>query len=139
MSNRQIVALAKEKMTEVEDFIYAHEGPQRDIMLLIHNLLVIELNLTDKLRYKIPFYYGKSWICYFNPGKDGGIEFSFLRGNELSNAQGLLQSKGRKQVWSIQFSHPSGIPMDSLKEAILEAVLLDETIPYAPKRKKRKS
>jgi len=122
-------------MTEVEDFIYSHEGSQRAIMLLLHNLLTIELNLTDKLRYKIPFYFGKSWICYFNPRKDGQIEFAFLRGNELSNTHGLLHSKGRKQVWSIQFSHPSEIPIVSLRETILEAILLDETVPYTIKKK----
>jgi len=125
-------------MTEVEDYIYNFEGSQRETMLFIHELLSVELNLTDKLRFKIPFYYRKSWICYLNPGKNNTIEFAFVRGNELSNSQGLLDSKGRKQVWSIELTKPSEMPIEGLKETIQEAILLDETIPYASKRKKSK-
>jgi len=125
-------------MTEVEDYIYNFEDSQRDIMLYIHKLLSFELNLTDKLRFKIPFYYRKSWICYLNPTKNKSIEFAFVRGNELSNSQGLLDSKGRKQVWSIELTKLSEIPIKELTEIIQEAILLDETVPYASKRKKSK-
>ena len=125
-------------MTEVEDYIYNFDNSQREIMLYIHRLLSVELNLTDKLRFKIPFYYRKSWICYLNPSKNGTIEFAFLRGNELSNSQNLLDSKGRKQVWSIELTKLSEIPIKELTEVIHEAILLDETVPYASKRKKTK-
>ncbi len=124
-------------MTEVEDYIYNFDDSQRDIMLYIHNLLSVELNLTDKLRFKIPFYYRKSWICYLNPRKNNSIEFAFVRGNELSNSQGLLDSKGRKQVFSVELTELSKIPVKELTVIIQEAILLDETVPYASKRKKR--
>jgi hypothetical protein len=125
-------------MTEVEDYIYNFEDSQRDILVYIHRLLSVDLNLEDKLRYKIPFYYRKSWICYLNPLKNKSIEFAFVRGNELSNSQGLLDSKGRKQVWSIEFNKLSEIPIMELNEIIQEAILLDETVPYGSKRKKSK-
>jgi hypothetical protein len=125
-------------MTEVEDFIYNYDGSQREIMLYIHKLLSDELNLTDKIRFKIPFYFRKSWICYLNPSKNNSIEFAFVRGNELSNSQRLLDSKGRKQVWSIELTKQSELPIKELTEIIQEAILLDETIPYASKRKKSK-
>jgi hypothetical protein len=123
-------------MKDVEEFIYNYEDSQREIMLLMHNLLAYELNLTGKLRFKIPFYYRRSWICYLNPTKNKSIEFAFVRGNELSNSQGLLESKGRKQVWSIELTNVSEIPIKELTEIIYEAILLDETVPYASKRKK---
>lgn len=123
-------------MTDVEDFIYQFEGHQRDIMLYFHKLLTLELNLTDKIRFKLPFYYGKSWICYLNPIKDTQIEFAFLRGNELSNEQGLLTNKGRKQVYGITFQKMSEIPVSLINEVIHEAILLDETIPYKSKNKR---
>jgi hypothetical protein len=124
---------------KVEDYIYNFDDSQREIMLYIHRLLSVELNLTDKLRFKIPFYYRKSWICYLNPRKNKSIEFAFLRGNELSNSQGLLDSKGRKQVWSIELSKLSEIPIKELTEIIHEAILLDETVPYGSKRVKSKN
>jgi hypothetical protein len=125
-------------MIEVEDFIYSYEGSQREIMLYMHKFLTEELNLTEKIRYKIPFYYRKSWICFLSPSKNNSVEFAFLRGNELSNEQGLLDSKGRKQVWSIELNKLSEIPLKELIEIIHEAILLDETVPYASKRTKSK-
>lgn len=124
-------------MTKVEDFIYQFEGNQREIMLYFHNLLTIDLNLTEKIRFKIPFYYGRSWICYLNPTKEGKIEFAFVRGNELSNYQNILDSKGRKQVYSIEVEKMSEIPMRQINEIIQEAILLDETKPYESKRKSK--
>ena len=123
-------------MTEVENFIYQFEDQQREVMLYFHNLLVMDLNLTGKIRYQIPFYYGRSWICYLNPDKNKQVEFAFTRGNELSNQQGILDSKGRKQVFSIHFEKIADIPHQAINEMIQEAILLDETQPYKPKRKK---
>lgn len=122
-------------MTAVEDFIYRFEGSQREVMLFFHNLLKTELNLTDKIRFKIPFYYGRSWICYLNPTKDNKIEFAFVRGNELSNHQKILSNKGRKQVFSIEFETMVDVPLKQMNEIIQEAILLDETTPYESKRK----
>jgi hypothetical protein len=104
-------------------------------MLYLNNLLSNELNLIGRLRFKIPFYYHKSWICYLNPKKNNIVEFAFIRGNELSNSQHLLESKGRKQVCSIELRSLSEMPVSELMEIIQEAILLDENVPYASKRK----
>ncbi len=50
-------------MNKVKDFIDQLDGQHREIMRYFHNLLSKELELTEKIRFKIPFYYGKSWIC----------------------------------------------------------------------------
>jgi len=121
-------------MSEVQDFIYQYDGNQRKIMLFFHNWLTSELNLIEKIRFGIPFYYGKSWICYLNPVKKDKIELAFVRGNELSNDQALLQSKGRKQVYSIEFETMKDIPEQLVNEIIQEAILLDEAEPYKSKR-----
>ncbi|MCG8569090.1 MAG: DUF1801 domain-containing protein [Spirochaetes bacterium] len=126
-------------MGEAEDFIYQFEGNQRETMLYFHNLLTCDLGLEDKIRFKIPFYYRKSWICYLNPTKEKKVEFAFVRGNELSNSQGLLINKGRKQVYSIDFEKVSDIPFRAINEIIQEAIFIDETIPYESKRKHNKS
>lgn len=90
----------------------------------------------DKIRFKIPFYYQKSWICYLNPRKDGQIELAFLRGNELSDVQQLLSFNGRKQIAGIPFNKMADIPADKVLEIIHEALLLDKTIPYTVKKRK---
>lgn len=123
-------------MDAVEDFIYYHEGLQREILLHLHQILTEEFNLSPKIRYKIPFYFNRSWICYLNPNKQDGVELAFTRGNELSNAQGLLDSKGRAQVFSVEITALSDLQNEALQEVWQEAILLDETVPYASKRQK---
>lgn len=126
-------------MSEVEDLIYQYEGNQRAILLYVHQLMVDQLGLSSRLRYKIPFYDRKSWICYLNPSKkDESIECCFIRGNELSNAQGILEAKDRKQVCGISIKHVNDIPLEALMEIIQEAILLDESTAYESKRKIRK-
>lgn len=114
-------------MTQIEDFIYQYEGNQRDVLLYFHQLLSQEYNLSCKMRYRIPFYYGKTWICYLNPTKRGTVELAFLKGHLLSNVQGLLDSKGRKQVCGIEFGKVEDIPPSAVDEIVQEAILLDKT------------
>ncbi|MBK8079232.1 MAG: DUF1801 domain-containing protein [Saprospiraceae bacterium] len=119
----------------VSDFFEQFDGDQRNVMEYMHNILTRDMQLMDKIRFKIPFYFGRSWICYLNPLKNEKVEFAFVRGNELSNYQGLLQNKGRQQVYSIEFEKVSEIPVELLNEVIQEAILLDQSKPYASKRK----
>jgi len=123
-------------MDPAQSHILNYQGSQKEVMQFFHNLLVAYPEITSKLRYNIPFYYRKSWICYLNPTKDGAVELAFPRGNELSNHQELLESKGRKQVYSITYSLREEIPEDIINEIIQEAILLDDTVPYKSKRSK---
>lgn len=120
------------------NFIYGKEGVQRDILLHLHGLLSTFPEVTGKIRYRIPFYFRKSWICYLNPIKNGGVELAFPRGNELSNAQGILMANDRKQVRGITFVNVKDIPDETIIEILAEAILLDEEVKYASKRKKTK-
>ncbi|MBI1192562.1 MAG: hypothetical protein GC205_05240 [Bacteroidetes bacterium] len=114
-------------MSPAEDFIYQFDGNQRAVMHYLHRWFTYELFLIDKIRFRIPFYYGRTWICYMNPLKNGNVELAFIRGHELSNAQGLLESKGRKQICGIELQQVSAIPVKALNEIVQEAILLDAT------------
>lgn len=124
-------------MSAVEIFIDEAEEPARSIMIFLHELLTNELGLKPKIRYKMPFYDSKTWICYLNPRKDTSVELAFIRGNELSNAQGLLEPNGRKQIMGINFTSLKDIPYESLMEVLLEAIELDDSTPYKSKRKSK--
>jgi len=125
-------------MSSVEGFILEKEGHQKAVLQFLNDLMISTPEVTSKIRYKIPFYYRKSWICYLNPIKKPiGVELVFIRGNELSNEQGLLDAKGRKQVAGVTFEKVEDIPVDPLLEVIQEAIWLDETTPYASKRTRK--
>ena len=126
-------------MSEVEAFIEGKEGRQREILFYLRNMLVEQLGLIEKIRYKIPFFYNRSWICYLNPVKNNGVDLSFIRGNELSNIQGLLEARDRAQVRSIAIYSLENLPITTIEEIIQEAILLDETTPYESKNKSKRS
>jgi len=123
----------------VEDYIYQLEGQQKEIMSFLHDLLTIEYGLEAKIRYRIPFYYGKTWICYLNTRKNDRVDFAIVRGREISNSNGLLESRDRKMILSAEFSSVKEIPLDLLREVLEEAIFLDETKPYTFKKKKKSS
>lgn len=125
-------------MLEVENLIYQYDGRQREVMLHFHSLFTNHYNLTCKITFNTPCYYGKSWVCYLKPIKENKIELAFFRGNELSNNQGLLKSNGRKQLLSIDIENLESVPHQTLNEILHEAILLDKTKPYESKRKPTK-
>ncbi len=120
-------------MNKVEDYIYSFEGDQLEVLLYFHDLLTSFQTVTSKIRFKIPFYYQNTWVCYLNPVKPNKIAICFLRGYEMSNEQDILESKGRKQVLSAEFASVDEIPKKLMSEIINEALFLDETVPYQPK------
>lgn len=123
-------------MTGVQDFILSKTGKQQAILEYLDAVITEHPKVVSKIRYRVPFYYLKSWLCYLNPQKDGSVEFSFIRGNELADEDDLLEAKGRKQVKSTTFFDVEDIPIEKVKRILQEAFLLDETVPYASKRKK---
>ncbi len=125
-------------MDAVQLYILEKEGAQKALLQYFHQMLSGQPGVVSKIRYKIPFYYRKSWVCYLNLVKNGGIELAFLRGNELSNEQGLLDFRGRKQVGGIIFYKLDEIPEEGVMEIVQEALLLDEEMSYASKRNKKK-
>jgi len=108
---------------------------EQEICLLLHDLFLSFPNISAKLRYKIPFYYQKSWLCYLNPQKGGGVELVFLRGWEMSNAQGVLEDKGRKQVRGLTIKTVKDLNVDLISELFAEALIIDESSPYRLNRK----
>lgn len=122
-------------MSVCHDFIDQYEGAQQELLTYLDELISSFPEVTCRLRYQLPFYYRKSWICYLNPTQDGMVELAFTRGNELSNEQGLLASRGRKQVYSAMFSSILDVDENELLEVLQEAFVLDAEVPYASKRK----
>lgn len=118
------------------NYIYEREGNQQEVMLHLHELITSYPEVTSKIRYSVPFYYYNSWICYLNPVKGDRVELVFIRGKELSNEQGLLDARDRKQVSGVIFSKVSDIPQEMLHEVLQEVFLLEEEKKYISKRKK---
>lgn len=110
----------------VEHFILGLNGQQKAIVIFLHQRLTNYHGLQPKIRYKVPMYFNRKWVCYLNPIKGNGIELAFLKGNQLSNEQGLLNKKDRKMVAGIDLYSVESIPERVIDEIIQEALLLEE-------------
>ena len=122
-------------MSSLNSYMDALTGQQKEITFFLHDWLTMQFDLEAKYRFKIPFYYQQTWICYLNPIKKDGIEFNFVRARELSLHQGILDFKKRVMVAGISLYDVKSIPMIPLTEIVEEAILLDQTKPYTFKKK----
>lgn len=113
-------------MTTIEAYTLELPENQRRITQRLHGLLMSLPMVKTKISYKIPFYYRRKWFCYLNPIKNDGVELCFLRGNELSNEQGVLEITDRKMVRGVKFYSADSIDEKILFEVINEAILLDD-------------
>jgi len=123
-------------MSKLITHIESLDNQQKEITSYLHNWLTIEYNLEAKYRFKIPFYYQNTWICYLNPIKNDGIEINFVRARELSAHDDVLDFRGRKMVAGLAMYDVKKIPLISLAPVLDEAILLDETRPYSVKKRK---
>ncbi|MBT8219886.1 MAG: DUF1801 domain-containing protein [Bacteroidia bacterium] len=114
----------------VVDYIIDQPEPTANVLGFLHDLITSHFNVTTTMKYQIPFYVGNHWICYLNPIKKGGVELAFVRGNELSNSQGILKSKGRKMVRGIEVYNVEDFPTEAIIEVFQEAIILDQNVPY---------
>jgi hypothetical protein len=120
---------------QINEYLYNLTLEQAGIVQCLHDLIVETPGIEVKRRWKLPFYFRKSWICYFNVLKDDSVEWAFLRGNELSNEHGWLESKGRKQIYSVSFKTREDIDLRLAQTQFQEALLLDEHVPYSVRKK----
>ena len=122
-------------MKTVSNFILGLDGQQKAIVMYLDERLTNYHDLQSKISYGIPMYRRKSWLCYLNPLKTGGVDFVFTRGRSLSNEQHLLDAKGRKEVAGMVLHDVSEIPERAIDEMVQEAILIDEI--WVKKRRKK--
>lgn len=124
-------------MKGATQFIDQLSENQSQIVSVLDDLILSNPEVISKIRYSIPFYYRRSWICYLNPIKSDGIDLVFLRGRELSNVQELLDTTGRKQVAGLKIFNIDQLSFNSLREILQEALILDDQVPYTSSKRNK--
>lgn len=113
-------------MNPVESYIYNLKGEEREIISYLHDLLTERYGMNYKIRYRLPFYDIKKWLCYLNIQKKGGVELCFLHGRWMKDPQGALNAKGRVQIYGITYHTLEEINEAVLQVLIVEAIEIDE-------------
>ena len=103
----------------------AHK-PTRELMFYLHELILSFPGIRATFKYGIPFYERHKSVCYISPLKKGGVELVFTRGYALSNQQGILDFRGRKQVAGILLFSISDVPEAAILEILQDALIVDD-------------
>lgn len=121
----------------VRNFINEQPQPQREIMTILRSwILDSGPHTQEKISYKIPYFSFYGAMCYLNPNEEG-VDLGFTKGYELSNDQGILEAKGRRQVKTVTFHSVAELEEneDTIRHLLNEAAILNE---YRFKRKVKK-
>jgi len=122
-------------MSACEDFLLDLKGEPRQIAETLSEQFLVFPGISCRIRFRIPFFYQYSWICYLNPVKKEGIELAFIHGHHLADPEGLLQAHGRKQVRGIRLHRVAEIPMEAIQLLFSEALVWDEALHRQKKKK----
>lgn len=108
---------------------------QNLIFEFLHEEFLSFPEINCKIRFNIPFYDYKSWICYLNPRKNSCMELCFIKGKELSYYKTLLESRDRKMIAGVVIENLEVAPLEEIINCFSEAIILDES--SSKKRKKK--
>ncbi|GGD56584.1 hypothetical protein GCM10011514_20830 [Emticicia aquatilis] len=118
------------KYISIENFI---ESQEPLIATLMSQLRVTILNahpkMIERFMFNTAMFGVKNEFCYFVVlKKNAGIEVGFHRGFQMSNEQGLLESKKRKFIHGVTFRDLEDFKKKeaSFKEILQEAIILDD-------------
>ncbi len=119
---------------------FLNKLPNPDL-LKVCNTLYEELMVFPQLKmlrkFNLPFFYGKTWICYFNLVKKNQIELCFVRARELPSKE-LLDFKGRSMVAGLSYKVVDDIDLGIVKLLLEEAITLDNQLPFSSVKRKDK-
>ena len=113
-------------MNNIDEYILDQDPEYSKIVEKLRQIILFcSPMITEKFVYKTPFYYGHKRICYIN-SKRNSVDLGLCYGFELSNHQGLLESKDRNTVKTITIKSLSDIDDTLIAEIIHETILIDE-------------
>ena len=130
--------IQKLEFKTTEEFLdYLSEGELEIVLFLRKVIFECMPDCKEKLAYNVPFYYRHSRICYIWPasipwGKvDKGLAIGFCKSASFLDETFETTKFASKQI----FNSVSEIDIVLLKQQIHEAILIDNQIVKAKRRK----
>jgi hypothetical protein len=112
-------------MPTVDDYIAAQPADSQFRLRSLRKLILDAVpQVGESIKYGIPFYTYHGLLCYLNPKPDY-VDFGFCQGVELSDEAGLLYGDN-KEIRKVQVTELTGPLMQSLRQLVQEALLVNE-------------
>lgn len=105
----------------VSNYILNRPDSDRNLWVFLDDWLKNQHGLTSKIRYGVPFYDYRVWLCYLNPRKQGGVQLEFLQGIALDYHHPKFIQRNRKMVKGFVIPSLKDIPMETLEEVMAKA------------------
>lgn len=105
-------------------------------MSALRNLILdVAPQVEEKINFTVPFFYFRGPFCYLSPKFDG-VYIGLVKGYQLSNEQGILETKNRKFIRSIHFYSLAEVQEkeEVVRQVLNEAAILNE---YSAQQKKK--
>ena len=102
----------------IDTYISQQTPELQNLLVQLHGLITqTSPMIADRVAFGCPFYYYNGMFCYLNVVRNG-VDVGFCRGIDLSNEQGILEARNRKQVRSVFIN--SIETLEQLKPALIE-------------------
>lgn len=122
----------------IDEFLDYLPEKELEIVEFLRKIILESIfDCKEKLAYNVPFYYRHSRICYIWPasvpwGKvEKGVAIGFCKGELLSDET----FKSENFMSKLTFNSIQEIDVPLLKQQIYDAVLVDEQLVQAKRRK----
>lgn len=119
--------MAKQLLTP--DVYYAAlDEPHKSIALEARELLCgVEPDVSEEIKYGIPFYSRKGMVCYMNVNKNG-VAIGFICGTQMSDTFGLFSGKNLKMVRHIALPNVDFIreKREEITNYLIEALVIND-------------
>ena len=113
--------------------IYIQDQPER-YRLIFHQLRDLIINsspkITEKFSYQCPFYYYKRPLCYLYTSKmkPEKLLLGLCQGAQLSNVHEVFTATERKQIRLVEIDVNKNLELDTIREIVNEAIILQDII-----------
>jgi hypothetical protein len=103
----------------------------RELVDTLQTLVRSEIpNTRTKIKWGVPFFYGRGPICYISPSRDK-VGLGFVRGIALPDPKGVLRGTGRSPIRRFDAKPGHRLPRQDLRRLLRAARRLDDTDPVA--------
>jgi hypothetical protein len=110
----------------IDEFIVDSDPAVRPLLAATREyILDLHPMMSEKMRYKIPFFDYLGWLFYLNTRKDH-IELGFINGAELADEEGVLTATDRKMIRHYRIHSLKDLRNPALRNLIQQAMLTRE-------------
>lgn len=110
-------------MNEIDDFYLNLKEPLKSTLFALRGIILnLDSNVTDGLRYKMPFFFYKDkMFCYFWTHKKTKEPYiGIVEGHRINHP--LLEKGNRSRIKIFNVSTTEDIPVDTIEELLQTAL-----------------